>query len=232
VRLPADDERILILGRTGSGKTHEGLWQLSQRSFDEKPWIVFDGKGDDLASRIPVNGMLTMADPVPADPGLWAVRVTPDDVADQGSDYLMAVCERRNTGVFIDEGLPWGQRNRGLRTLLSQGRSFGCPLILLSQRPANIEPYAYSESDFIQSFHFALPEDQERVHQWVPRNRLDFEQLRGEFAHYSYIYNVKKDELEWMEPAPPWEEIYGRILLRLPRYETEDEIPLPRQMRI
>ena len=47
----------MIAGRTGSGKSQEAAWQLSQRALDEKPWIIVDFKGGDLMAGVPVTAI-------------------------------------------------------------------------------------------------------------------------------------------------------------------------------
>lgn len=235
MRLPTDSQRLLIAGRTGSGKTMEALHHLSQRSIGEKPWICLDFKGDDLVSQIPISGMSTIHDPVPSEPGVYVVRAEIED-HDKGGpvdEYLISIFRQGGTGLLVDEGVMLGQRNRGLRTLLTQGRSRECPLIILTQRPVNIDVYALSEAEFIQVFYIPLPDDQDKLHKHIAAERLDFDQLRNYGKYYSAWYDVLEDNLEILQPCPPFEQIYDRILTRLPKVETEplQHLP-PRRVRL
>lgn len=237
MRLPRDDESMVILGHNGSGKTHEAMYQLSQRSFDVMPWIVLDAKGDDLVAQLPITEQLTVTDNPPDIPGLYVVRVRLEDFDEGRVARFMNQClEHRNVGMLADEGQYFGHRNRGLHNYLTQGRSANCPLICLSQRPLNIDTYLFSESAFIQTFYLPHPDDKERVTQYIPSDQLDFTELQSHGKHYSYIYCVRDNSLELLEPAPKWSEIYGRILTRLPVIEDEplapDAPPIPRRVRL
>jgi hypothetical protein len=234
VRLPLDSEGILIVGRRGSGKTMEALHHLSQRSIGEKPWIVIDFKGDDLVSKIPTSAPASLTDPPPHLPGLYVVRAEIADHRTGGAvnDYLQAIYEQGNTGVFIDEGLMLGQHNRGLRLMLTQGRSRGCPMILVTQRPFNIDTYAFSESEYIQVFFLQVEDDQDRVYSFFSRQMFSFEELREKGLYHSCIYDVRANVIEYLDPCPPFEAIYDRILTRLPLYVEPEPPPIPRRTKL
>jgi hypothetical protein len=218
--MPDDSERLVIGGRTGGGKTMEAIHHLSQRSIGEIPWCVIDFKGDDLVARIPVSGAASIHDGPPGDPGVYVVRAEIEDHGKGGpvDAFLTACYEQGNTGVLIDEGYMVGQHCRGLRLLLTQGRSKGCPLIILTQRPVNLDVYAWSESEYLQIFYMQHPDDQERVKSYVPRDRIDFDKLRAAGLYHSLWYDVREDHLELLGPCPPFEQLYDRILKRLPVY--------------
>ena len=120
---PDNSQRAVICGRTGSGKTHEGLHQLSDRSFDVMPWICLDFKANDLLARLPVTGLATMDEPPPREPGLYVVRTIWADSKPGGrlDRYLDQVLTQGNTGLFIDEGQQIISQppNHGLRMVLT-----------------------------------------------------------------------------------------------------------------
>lgn len=233
MRLPDDSQRIVIVGHTGSGKTHEGLHQLSQRSIDTMPWVMIDQKGKDLVAQVPVTAPATLDGPVPTDPGLYAIRAGWEDINPGGplDRYLLSVCEAGNTGVFIDEGQLLGQNNRGLRTLLTQGRSLGCPLIFVCQRPVFVDTFVFGCADYMQCFILHHPDDRDRIERHVPADKLDFGRLHGA-KHHSWYYDPAANTAELIGPAPPFNEIYDRILTRLPKYEDAPDDPIPRRIRV
>lgn len=231
MKLPDDSERHLIAGRTGSGKTTEGLHQFSQRSFDRIPWLLLDTKGNDLLARVPVTAPLSLADPLPIDPGVYVVRVGWEDAEPGGrlESYLMDVCDRGGIGTFVDEGQTLGHRHRGLRTLLTRGRSAGCPVIFLCQRPMEIDTFALSESEYLQFFELQHPDDYERVWRFMPKHLADIENLP---PYHSVIYQPRTKQVELLGPCPPFEVIRERIATRMPRYEEPEDEPLPRRVRV
>jgi hypothetical protein len=235
VRLPTDNERLLIAGHTGSGKTHEALHHLSQRSFDAMPWVIFDFKGDDLVSAVPITAPASLAEPPPEAPGLYTVKCDYTDGEPGGrvQTYLESCLDRGHVGVFIDEGLRLGQHNPGLRALLTQGRSKNCPMVFLTQRPAFVDTFALSESEFLQIFMLPHPDDRDRMLRYVPR--LDFDALRRAGVHHSFWYDVRADRLDVLAPAPSFPQILNRLLIRLPAYVDAPDAPVadnPRRVRV
>ncbi len=78
-RLPRDDQRMLIFGRTGSGKTQYGAWQLAESGFDKLPTIIIDYKRDALLNSSPYIEEIDLKDRLPSVPGLYIVHPTHDD---------------------------------------------------------------------------------------------------------------------------------------------------------
>lgn len=228
MRLPDDSQGILICGRRGSGKTHEALHHLSQRSFDRIPWVCLDFKGDDLLSQIPVSAPYALGAPLPAEPGLYVARAAFEDHGRGGpvEDFLVAAVQRGNIGIFIDEGVAVGQYNKGLHLLLTAGRSKNCPLVMLTQSPFYIDPWAFRLCEFIQVFYMQQIDDQARIHQYISRDRLDFAQLRDIGPYHSAYWDVLADKLEFLQPCPALPAIYDRILTRLPRI-SDPPAPMP-----
>jgi DNA helicase HerA-like ATPase len=166
--MPNDTERHAIVGTTGSGKTIFGLWCLSHRSYTEMPWIIIDSKRDEHIAQLPADEIKT-GDDVPREAGLYVVRPTVDEIDDGAvSDLLMRIWDAERTGIFIDEGYMLPPRDRGLRTVLTQGRSKRIPMICLSQRPAFVSPFLLSESEVKSIFYLEHPADIERVNEWMP----------------------------------------------------------------
>jgi DNA helicase HerA-like ATPase len=194
---------LAVIGRTGSGKTHAAIWHLSQRSFDEIPWIVFDYKGDDFIASIPGMVEIDYHKPPPTKPGLYVVRPIPDDV-EAVEAFLWGIWENGNTGVYIDEGYMVGRYNKPFRAILTQGRSKNIPVIVLSQRPAWLDPFVWSEADFYQIFQLNQKSDRKRVREFVPDSlNLDAD-VR---AYHSHYYDVGKNTYSLLLPMPERDKI-------------------------
>jgi hypothetical protein len=226
VRQPRDDEGVLIAGRRGSGKTQEALDQFSQRSFDEIPWVLLDFKGGDLVSRMPCSAMLDIREPVPTEPGVYIVSAEIEDHARGGpvNNYLLQIFRQGNCGIVIDELGMVGQHSQGLRLILTQGRSKRVPFIFCCQRPVAIDMWALSESEFIQVFNLQFQSDKDRIHEYIPEEQLDFDELRDLGKYHSVIWHYDAGTVEFLQPSRRFEDIYDHTLYRLPKYE---EIPQP-----
>lgn len=234
IRLPSDSQRLVVVGRPGSGKTQEMLHHISQRSFTEMPWIMIDFKGDDLVSALPVSAEVSIHDRPPSEPGLYVAKARIEDHDKDGplSDYFMRIFDQGSTGCLIDEGLMVGQRNQGLRMLLTQGRSRLCPVVTGTQMPFNIDTTIFATAEFIQVFYIQHPEHQKRISQYVPPHILNFDTLRDAGLHHSVWYDVIADQGVLLRPCPEFARIADRVLTRLPVIEDPPPEMAPRRVRL
>lgn len=205
--LPNDEQRHYIAGKTGSGKTHFALWELSQRSFTTKPWVIIDFKRDKLIQQIDFVQEIGLNE-VPVYPGLYVVRPIPGD--DEKVDkFLWSVWKQENVGIFIDEGYMIGTGD-AFPALLTQGRSKNIPLIVLTQRPVWISRFVYSESDFFSVFWLNDERDRKTIQSFIPydlNERLP--------THYSLWYDVNRDKVLILRPVPPIETVLATFAKRL-----------------
>ncbi len=210
-RFPNDQQRIVILGATGSGKTQAACYQLSCRDFDLKPWIIIDFKIDELINSIEGLQELSLDGEIPTRPGLYVVHLDPDDTIAL-SHFFTRCWEHENVGIYIDEGFMVGKYNSGFRRCLTQGRSKHIPMIILSQRPVWLDGFAFSESDFFQVFRLQWAKDIAKVEEFVPYNlskRLP--------PFHSYYYDVSADNIVIMQPVPDREAILDTFNVKLER---------------
>ena len=206
MRLPSDEDRISIIGQTGTGKTVAAAWHLSKRDFESMPWIIFDFKGDKLISKI--NAREIDLDTIPTKPGLYVVHPRPDQGADVES-FLWKIWERGGIGLWIDEGYMMA-KSKSFNAILTQGRSKRIPCIILSQRPVWMSVFVFTESQFFQVFHLNDKNDRIRVKEFTSANidkRLP--------KYHSYYYDVEDDNFEALQPVPKVEVILERINSRL-----------------
>lgn len=215
VRFPTNHDRLAIIGRTGSGKTTAAAWHLSGKDFNKQPWVIINTKGDPFLNEIgSIRGVRHLSiDGTPDDKGLYIVSPLPNE-RDQLDDFFFRIWERQNTGVYIDEGYMI-ERTDGLNALLTQGRSRRIPMIVLSQRPAWISKFVFSEADFIQLFHLQHEADRKNVAQFVPFNT----KYRLPKLH-SYWYNVAENEIVEFAPVPPKGHILERFRQAFPPEDT------------
>ena len=201
---PGNGHRHTIVGMTGTGKTIFGLWCLSRRDFDRMPWIVFDFKLDENISEIPGLQEIKLGS-LPKRRGLYVVRPTVED-AENGvlTDYFYDILAHGKIGIFIDETYSVPRLDTGFRTLLTQGRSKKTPVIALTQRPAWVSPFLFSESEFISVFYLNTPADCKRIREFIPRAQP--ENLIVE-NHQSYWYQAGKRNLTLFGACPGIPEI-------------------------
>lgn len=221
-RLPDDTQRANIVGRTGSGKTIAGLDLLSRSNITEKPWIVYDFKGDEWIGRIPYAEVITL-DYLPKDPGVYIVRPLPMVDNDAVEKQMWAIWGRGNIGVYIDEGYMVQRSNKAFQALLTQGRSKRIPMIYLTQRPKMLPTsFMISEADFHRVYELTDENDHERVAEYIKQRDLEMDPS-GLPRYHSYYYDVSKGELTVLRPASDPETIMRRFEARLKPPETKAE---------
>lgn len=200
-----------MYGQTGTGKTIAALWHLSQRSFTQRPWLIFDFKGDEHIAQVGATELKVGT--VPKKPGLYVTRPVPEHDDDAVEQAMWGVWHQENMGVFVDEGYMVSRRNAAFRALLTQGRSKHIPMITLSQRPVWMTRFAISEADFHQVFFLADESDRDVVQRFIPHALGD----RRLPKYHSHYYDVGEDQLIGLKPVPSPEEILYTFEQRLKR---------------
>jgi hypothetical protein len=211
-RLPGARDRLAVLGRTGSGKTHFAAWSLSHGNWDRVPWIVIDYKYDPLIAQIPQLEEIKLSATIPKAPGLYVVHPLPSQT-EQTEALLWRIWKKGHTGLWVDEGhiLP----DKGsLQALLSQGRSKAIPVIILSQRPVWLNRFVLSEAGFFSVFSMNDKRDRQTIQSFLPG--LDLEQKLP--VRHSYYYDVANDRAFLMKPVPDKDDILNRFVDRNPRH--------------
>lgn len=199
---PNDTEHYISLGRNGTGKTTAALYLLSLESWDRKPWLIVDSKGDrDIGVIGKMDGVrvLKYPDTNLAKNGLHIIRPRPDQL-EWADACFWKIYQRNNVGVFVDEVFSM-DKSDALDTLLMQGRSKHIPLRICSQRPAWMSRYCLSEPSFFQVFALNDRKDRQRIQEILPREQIDLDQRLPEY--HSWWYEVKTDRAFHFSPVPP-----------------------------
>lgn len=155
MRVPTSQHRVVILGRTGSGKSVFAAALLATRNFDKMPWIIFDYKGEDLIEDIieacPSIKHIKPSDNPPKKAGLYYMKLTPKISDSEVEAFLWKVHSKGKCGLLFDEGYMVPEKG-ALDAILTQGRSLHIPVILLYQRPVWMTRFAIAQADFFAYF--------------------------------------------------------------------------------
>lgn len=217
MKLPNDTQHISIVGRNGSGKSQAAVWHLANRSWDRKPWIIYDYKMDGLINSIPQLKTLDIEQRPPREPGLYVVHPHPSNMLGL-ERQLTEVWQQEDTGVYVDEGYmvcPSDRPNAAFRLLLTQGRSKHCPLIINSQRPVWLDRFVFTESTFFQVFALNDRRDRATMGAFIP---ADMEEPLK--PYYSYYHDVAKNQTVILSPVPDAETILRIYTKRQAEIET------------
>lgn len=205
MNFPNDTERLVLVGATGSGKTHAALWHLSRRDYDEKPWVIYNWKLDEFIDSLPGTFELDVNAPAPKHPGLYVVHPVPEDDDEAVDAQMTDIWKEEDIGVFVDEGYMVSRSNKGFRKLLTQGRSKHIPMIIATQRPVLIDRFVFTESEFKQVFRLQDDDDWLVVKRYFSQviSLRKLYPLSGKSRkHWSYYYDGTEDRAEVMRPVP------------------------------
>lgn len=195
MNIPGVEDRTIVVGRTGSGKTFGGLWLLTMQDFNMMPWVIIDFKRDQNIGNIPWVQQISVNE-MPAEPGLYLMRPTINQM-EEVEAWLYAAWERENIGIFIDEGVMLA-KSAALDTILIQGRSKHVPVILLTQRPVGISRFAFSESGYMMIFPTHDRREQKIISEFSPLFQdkdSDDANLPRFHSHYYDVVNRTTDKL-------------------------------------
>lgn len=209
--MPRWDQRVLILGSTGSGKTTMGASLLSAAPFDVMPYVMIDYKRDELLNSIERREQISLRDPLPKHPGLYHLRPNPVTDDDAMEAWLYKVWHQRNMGLYVDEALRLPTKKTGaFESILTQGRSLHIPVVSLSQRPVDLTRYAFSEANHVIVFRLTDIRDRKKVGEYVPIAN-DYKLPK----FHSMWYNVDSDKTFAMSPSPNKDKILAAFHERL-----------------
>jgi hypothetical protein len=169
MKAPQSDERTLIIGKTGSGKTRAGLFHLSRANYHEVPFVIWDFKLEPFFKKIDATE-LKLSSKAPDQPGLYIIRPLPHET-EAVEDMIWKIWEKGKVGQFFDEATMVSEQhrvNKALRATLTQGRSKKLQVIACSQRPRTIDRFFFSESEKFQLFYLSQKPDVMTVQEFVP----------------------------------------------------------------
>ena len=190
-------DRLLITGRTGSGKSH-----LARRIFEASPTprLLIDPKdGESTAYAV------TFSDPnrLPESP---VARFVPQDPTDLDIyDRLYGVVfDAGPRTVWLDEARYAAPANgipRNVGRVVTQGRSKGIGHIACTQRPVWFAPELLSESEHVITFATSHPRDLDTIAGVLSISPRELGGLLAELSEYGFSwYDVR---LQTVTLCPP-----------------------------
>lgn len=225
IRGPTDQNRVVVLGRTGSGKSQFAIALLSTRNWTEMPWVIIDYKGEELLKEILEKSkgalkVLKVTDKPPKVPGLYYMSPKPIVDDEAVNAFLWKMYAQEDIGLFVDEGFALPQkRGSPFDILLTQGRSKHIPVIVLYQRPVWMSRFAIAQADFFAVFEQNDMRDLEITCSFVGEKgqskREVMTQLNSLPRYHCLWYDVGEGVASILRPAPTRDEIINAFLYRL-----------------
>ncbi len=212
---PGEKDRHAIVGTTGTGKTRAEIWNLSRRDYTERPWVIYNFKGEEDIDNIPYSHQMSVLD-VQRVPGIFIVKPLPHET-EEVENQMWEIWNRGNMGIYVDEGYMIGSNNRAYRAMLTQGRSKRIPMMNLSQRPVFMDKFVFTESEYWNIFELGSDQDERKIKEYI---RQDIDTTKLEPFH-SYYYDKKNKKLTIMQPVPDIDEVYDTFEKRLERLRVK-----------
>jgi ATPase subunit of ABC transporter with duplicated ATPase domains len=199
-------QRAIVSGRTGSGKSTLARWLLNR---SDQHWVVFNPKHTAAYRKLDDAIIFKKFD---AKAILSAIKrykfVVLNFSGDEASaDVMDAVLlwlheNLRNVGVCCDELYTMhssaGRAGDGLIGWLTRGRELKQSFLGLTQRPAWISRFLFSEADFIASMDLVLADDRKRLVSETGNENFN-RRLHG---HRWLWYTVSQDQIMLLGPVP------------------------------
>ena len=202
-------KRALLSGRTGSGKSTLANWLLAR---SPGYWIILNPKHTTAYNALPhsttIKGLdlsaIEKAFHGGRDPSRFIV-VNPSSVEANKQtmdDFMLWLHENySNVGLCCDELYTLhtnGTAGAGLIGWLTRGRELKQSFLGLTQRPAWLSQFLFSESDYIAAMSLVLEKDRKRMVEMTGQGKF-LEQMP---PHYWRWYDVSKDKMRYFQPVP------------------------------
>lgn len=201
-------KRALVAGRTGSGKSTLANWLLQRSPLH---WVILNPKWTDSFNGLPgvvtvryKGGQDAQAVADSAMENRYTIVAPESDAADHETldDLIMFLhMGYRDIGLCVDELYAIHNSARagaGLVGWLTRGRELGQSFLGLTQRPAWLSQFLFSESDYIGGMSLNLEKDRKRMVEMTGMAAFD-KQLP---PHYWLWYDTTKHALKRYGPVP------------------------------
>ncbi len=199
-------ERALIAGRTGTGKSTLACWLLNR---SPQNWIIFNPKHTAAYRGLSDAVIYKRFEPKPLIRDIQRKKYTIINFRREEADpeFMDAVLtwlheKLTNVGVCIDELYTMhgssGRAGDGLVGWLTRGRELRQSFLGLTQRPAFISMFLFSEANYIGAMDLTRRKDRARMVEETGREEF----LHPLVGHQWLWYNVPRDDITLYPPVP------------------------------
>lgn len=189
--LPKYDERMLVVGMTGSGKTFFAEQILRWRDNV----IVYDTKGQIDWENYTLVSSFNELKKCKAKNILYKPQLQDWYNEEPADDFFNWVYHRGDTTLYIDEVATACYDGRipfWLHGIMSRGRELGVSFIGSTQRPKRIPISLLSESERMAIFRLKVFEDAKRISQTIGIEAEDIMKLPKRYFYYSSVDTTYK----------------------------------------
>jgi hypothetical protein len=216
--LPTAEDRTVIMGQTGTGKSVLGGWVLSRQNFEKRPWVALDFKNEILWDKVgdPPMRPLRLGE-MPGKTGFYRMHVRPDQ-DEELERWLWDIWHRatrhKSCGLFVDE-VSLIPKKAAFKAILRQGRSLHLPVIACTQRPVDCDREVFSEAQYRVCMGLEDARDYKTV-QGLFGDRDIRDNVRTLKPHHSLWYDAKQKTLFNLKPCPPPATVASELKANVP----------------
>lgn len=206
-RLANGQQRTVVIGSTGSGKSVFLAWLLSTRQtidWKSRPAVIFDWKRERLLNSLGAKKWGLHQRP-PTRPGLYIVHPEIDELGPT-DEFLNRCWEQEDIGLVFDEAAEL-EKSRAINRIMKQGRSKNIACISGTQRPVWLPRSVFSEADYFALLRLNDDDDKRTVKRFI--NADVYRKLE---PYHSLYYDVAGDRAAIFTPVPPPGEIRAKFL--------------------
>jgi hypothetical protein len=207
--LPTIDpgKRCTVAGRTGSGKTTLAAWFLNRSA---QHWVVLNPKHTAIYRALPGAVIHRKFDPkaILSDTARRKFVVLELSGDEAESNYMDGIIgwlhgALHNVGLCVDElytlHSSGGRAGAGLTGWLTRGREYRQSFLGLTQRPAWISLFVFTEAEYICAMDLTHEDDRERLYK-AAGDRHFLDRVTG----YRWLcYDVLRATIHLYGPVPP-----------------------------
>lgn len=198
-------KRAIVAGRTGSGKSTFAKWLLR---VSPGYWVIINPKNtrafDDLPDVNNVDGINIAKIRDSIEEHRFTI-ITPkaNELDPETLDLLInwLITDYTNIGICIDELYAVhknGKAGAGLIGLLTRGRELKQSFLGLTQRPAWLSKFLFSEADYIVGMSLNLEDDRKRMYEFTSDGHF----LEKQPEMHWLWYDVGADKVRSFNPVP------------------------------